>query len=85
MARLFPYWNWYTANDPTLFIDNVARELLRLRDIVQTAELELEGCGDNSCVVQTPKGMATNGGCRCDERKLRSAVRILKARAQVKP
>ncbi len=29
---------------------------------------------DNSCVCATPHGMQTNGGCRCDERKLRQAV-----------
>jgi hypothetical protein len=40
---------------------------------------EIEGCGDNSCVVAKPRGMATNGGCRCDERKLRRAVQLLRA------
>ncbi len=25
----------------------------------------LEGCGDHSCLLKRPKGMATNGGCRC--------------------
>ena len=29
---------------------------------------------DNSCICARPTGMATNGGCRCDERKLRQAV-----------
>jgi hypothetical protein len=24
-----------------------------------------KGCGDNSCLVKKPVGMATNGGCRC--------------------
>jgi hypothetical protein len=23
------------------------------------------GCGDNSCVLHKPRGMATNGGCQC--------------------
>lgn len=41
----------------------------------------LEGCGDNSCLVRSPKGMATNGGCRCDERRLRRAMQYWKARA----
>lgn len=36
-------------------------------------ETPFNGC-DNSCVVARPRGMATNGGCRCDERKLRQAV-----------
>ena len=29
--------------------------------------LSVSRCGDNSCVVGSPGGMATNGGCRCDE------------------
>lgn len=34
---------------------------------------------DNSCVVARAQGMATNGGCRCDERKLRRAVQYWRA------
>jgi hypothetical protein len=45
--------------------------------------VELVGCGDNSCVIVSPKGMATNGGCRCDERALRRAVLALKAQRAV--
>jgi len=26
---------------------------------------EIGGCGDSSCLVYRPIGMATNGGCRC--------------------
>lgn len=37
---------------------------------------------DNSCVVASPTGMATNGGCRCDERKLRRAVQYWRDVAQ---
>lgn len=29
------------------------------------AELRALACGDTSCRVIAPKGMATNGGCRC--------------------
>jgi hypothetical protein len=25
----------------------------------------IEGCADSSCLIETPKGIATNGGCRC--------------------
>lgn len=32
---------------------------------------------DNSCIVARPQGMATNGGCHCDERTLRRAVQWL--------
>lgn len=28
-------------------------------------ELGDDGCGDNSCLIKKPDGMATNGGCRC--------------------
>lgn len=35
---------------------------------------------DNSCVVTRPKGMSTNGGCRCDENKLRGVIQHLKNR-----
>ena len=35
---------------------------------------------DNSCVVTRPRGMSTNGGCRCDENKLRNVVMHLKER-----
>lgn len=34
----------------------------------------VEGCGDTSCMVAPPRGMSTNGGCRCDERTLRWAL-----------
>ena len=39
----------------------------------------LEGCGDNSCYVKRPEGMATNGGCRCIHN--RSLQNILWSRA----
>ncbi len=37
------------------------------------------GCGDSSCMVKKPKGMATNGGCRCDngDRKAKQAINYL--------
>jgi len=28
------------------------------------------GCGDNSCRFRKPRGMGTNGGCRCADRPL---------------
>lgn len=36
------------------------------------------GCGDSSCVVASPRGMATNGGCRCGPHKLRMVLRDLR-------
>lgn len=35
------------------------------------------GCGDNSCLFAQPKGMATNGGCRCLERGNGARSRLL--------
>lgn len=37
---------------------------------------------DNSCIVASATGMSTNGGCRCDERKLRRAVQYWRGVAQ---
>jgi hypothetical protein len=37
------------------------------------------GCGDGGCVIATPRGMHTNGGCHCEERALRRAVLIYRA------
>lgn len=33
------------------------------------------GCGDSSCIVRAPNGMATNGGCRCELPTVRAALR----------
>lgn len=41
-------------------------------------DLPMSGCGDTSCEVRTPSGMATNGGCRCDPREVRWALRYFK-------
>ena len=35
---------------------------------------EVEGCGDSGCICRPTSGMATNGGCRCDERTVRRAL-----------
>lgn len=43
----------------------------------------MNGCGDHSCVIAPPKGMGTNGGCRCDERALRLGARQLRERVRV--
>ena len=34
-------------------------------DIDRARSRATHGCGDNSCMVHKPSGMATNGGCRC--------------------
>lgn len=35
----------------------------------------IHGCGDHGCVIEKPKGQATNGGCHCSGEKLRNLVR----------
>ena len=39
----------------------------RLKETVEKCRAHV-GCGDNSCRFVKPKGMATNGGCRCADR-----------------
>ena len=34
----------------------------------------IEGCGDSGCICRPTSGMATNGGCRCDDRAVRRAL-----------
>jgi len=45
----------------------------------EPSSLEQLGCGDSSCVVRRARGMATNGGCRCDAHMLRRAVEAWRA------
>jgi hypothetical protein len=41
---------------------------------------DLEGCGDHSCIIAKPRGMGTNGGCRClKEMSFETRVRVGKA------
>ena len=68
------------ASDPkaslqkTIDIRLLAAEVERLR-----AELAAPiGCADHGCIVTTRAGHGTNGGCRCDERTLRRAVRKMR-------
>jgi hypothetical protein len=53
-------------------------DLKRLR--ADPGDCPLLAC-DNSCVCARPTGMATNGGCRCDERKLQQAVQWWRRKA----
>lgn len=72
-------------DDPYSIVNKGTLEIMKLRGVVSAAELPLEGCGDGSCVIAPPKGQHTNAGCRCDERRLRRAVQVLKARVRVQP
>ena len=44
-------------------------------------ELTTLGCSDHNCVVAPPRGMGTNGGCRCLPRELPLADRVRLRRA----
>ena len=46
---------------------NAEASLDKIRETFLCAK-QCVGCGDNSCLFVKPKGMATNGGCRCVER-----------------
>jgi hypothetical protein len=47
-------------------------------DVFQELFADLGGC-DNSCIIRRPKGMGTNGGCRCSESEIRRALQRAKA------
>lgn len=61
-------------------LERLEREIAMLRASLRRAheqpgDIPFAGCGDHSCDVAQPCGMGPNGGCRCDERMLRRAVR----------
>lgn len=67
-------------------LEQLERENAMLRKALEErrrdpGDLPVKGCGDNSCQVAQPRGMATNGGCRCEERELRRALQWYKRRA----
>ena len=48
-----------------------------------TLEDQLErlgGCGDGGCIISPPKGMHTNGGCKCNRipHKMSAAIHYLR-------
>lgn len=80
MKTLREILSYYTAQKRPDAANAVREAWFAGIDSVRAREIpELEGCGDSSCVVAPPKGMHTNGGCRCDERRLRRAVMALRA------
>ena len=48
-------------------IPALVAEVRRLREALE--KVPVLGCGDSSCSFQRPRGMATNGGCRCVDEK----------------
>lgn len=64
-------------------VERLERENALLRNQINVSrqdpgDLPVAGCGDNSCEVASSSGMATNGGCRCDDRVVRAALRYYK-------
>ncbi len=60
-------------------VEQLERMVRMLRADIERMRAEpgdspLVGCGDSSCIIVTPRGQHTNGGCRCDEQRLRRAV-----------
>lgn len=55
--------------------DVVRRKVVALQQGLGVLERPvIEGCGDSGCTCRAPSGMATNGGCRCDDRTVRRAL-----------
>lgn len=76
-----------TTRRPSAREDQLERENKFLRDDLarvrqDPGDIPMTGCGDGSCIVARPTGMHTNGGCRCDERRLRQAAMWWRRRAQ---
>lgn len=72
---------------PSPEVESLTRENAILRRQIEGMRLvpgdfPLSGCADNSCLVAKPQGPGTNGGCRCEERKLRLALQWWRRRAE---
>lgn len=61
-------------------MNNEHREQAREIEMIRERLSELTGlCGDHSCVFGPPKGMGTNGGCRCEVKrnpKVQQAIQL---------
>ena len=56
-------------------LDAIRKEIARLKAaLAPTKRPDIEGCGDTSCRCRPPSGVATNGGCRCDEHRVHAAL-----------
>ena len=55
--------------------DAIRRKVAFLQQGLGTVDRTgVEGCGDSGCICRPTSGMATNGGCRCDDRTVRRAL-----------
>lgn len=46
-------------------------ELAAALEAFDKVAADIGGCSDGYCIIQRPKGMHTNGGCRCSEDRAR--------------
>lgn len=72
-----------TANPEVERLQRLVDAYRRVHDrmLADPGDVPFLAC-DHSCVCASASGMATNGGCHCDERRLRQAVRYWRSRAQ---
>ena len=67
----------FCAKQKEELLDAIRKEISRLKTaIAPTKRPDIEGCGDTSCRCRPPSGVATNGGCRCDERRVHAALDV---------
>lgn len=59
-------------------VATVARGLSEALNDLEARLADIGGCSDGYCVVERPKGMHTNGGCRCGTNRM-TAERALRA------
>lgn len=60
---------WNTRRpDLAAEVERLRGENAQIKSLVAELDQRIEalgGCSDGSCVIKRPKGMHTNGGCRC--------------------
>ncbi len=80
-------YEWHVEQISNLIAQVRAETKNDVAEHLQKTLAGLVGCGDGNCLVDKPKGMHTNGGCRCwqDRYKaqrfmayVQSAIRSLK-------
>lgn len=62
-------------------IRNLRSQIDRMRQ-EPYADIPTLGCGNNPCYVASPRGMATQGSCNCDDRRLAMALQYYRRRCE---
>lgn len=57
----------------TYLLPNLQEDVERLADRLKN------GCRNHGCVIKSPKGVATNGGCKCTPRQVQNDLLDLAA------